>query len=1360
VVHYRREAPAVEQVPPIIANCRIVGTIGAGGMGSVYRAVHTTLGRQIALKILPPEFTRSPEYVSRFLREARAVAQLANPNIVTVYDAGDQEGLYYIAMEFVDGTSVGTVTRKHGPLPEPVVLELFAQAARGMHAAHLRGLIHRDIKPENLLISREGVLKIVDFGLVLESNSQSNLTRTGTFLGTPAYMSPEQCDGDIADGRSDLYSLGCTFYATLTGQAPFQASTTLGILYKHKFEEPADPRSLIGNLSLKTAEIIMRCLKKKKEERYQNAKELLEELETHLKALPPVTTDFNLGSVISALAPIQETAAELPQFAGTHALRPGSGSGSIGGPGRTPPPRSGSGATLGGGHPHPDTPIPASTLLANQPRTPQQPPVSDLQRTLLVTQPGQVPQAGVTPLPGPLPDMQPPSGQGQVPSKPLPKWLLPTVAAMILVLGVGGYFGYSAYQRSQFNAAMLEVDNEIEHANLMSAYQRLNSLKARFGQDDRIKAEEARILENFKKQIGDALAKNDVDKANRYWSQANSSFPGDAEIDEFYSKISEARDTRAIEKATQGQEHREALKKAREALADRNWPNVLKAFKEAAALKAGNKEDEAKLRVEILALIYKESDQLAQDGKWSEALSSTARAADYSPEDESKKRQELLQTMTQKALALENSDKAPDALALAQLIKENGGDETLFDTIKKRQGFKKALANAEASKAKGDLLEEARHYENASARAPDQKQADQYKALAKTTRIQYFLKAADDAHKGSQWLAEAEALDELLALNPDNRPEIEARKKSATDEAKKSQTYDQLMQSGQTALDAKKYDRALNSFQAALESKPESTDAADYKNLSAARVQFANAEDFFKRSDYRAAAQALKDAQDFADKTKDRFPDLAKDISGLDEKVKAENGAIAKLENQLKDANNKRDYPQILRILGELTNRNPSNAAQYQTQREDVQGRVESSAKFDEGDRKLDAAQWEDARKAFNAAKGKRTDPETQNLAAFKLKETDARERFSAGLNLEKDRKYTEALAAYQEADKRLGEAQGLLKQNVTALSSLPDRLKGVQERLKRFDELKKSLQAALGKSDLDQAQSDFDALQSEDPLNKDKYAADFKQHLDALRTKVQADRKTQEQAAQYKSSVASAKTYLNNNNLVEAEKAIAEAKSLNANGAELADLNKQLADKKTQAKQAEAQRATLDKLYQTVDEKVGGGDPAGALAAVNAAALDGNTKKSMTDALNQISTAENAYASANNALNRALGEVQRAPSSQGTLRDLITQAQARIVQDHDSVRASIRNRDYGSIATSANQAASRMKSTARDALNSVANKLSGYASDARRGGGGSGQRVVEVGEGSIDDAPKKGDEGKAQQFDAVRQSIEGIRVD
>lgn len=285
--------------PLVLGNCRLIDKLGQGGMGAVYRAQHQTLGRVVALKILPAEFTQNPEYVQRFLREARAAAQLKHPNIVQVYDAGEQQGQYYICMEFVDGSSLASFLKQRGFLGEGDGLRLMAQAVQGLAAAHAQGLVHRDIKPENLLLGKDGVLKIADFGLVSNLHGDSALTQAGAMLGTPTYMSPEQCEGQTADARSDLYSLGATFFRLLTGSAPFSAPTPIGILYKHKFEATPDPRAINPALSEQVARLLLKLMAKQPAERFQSALEL----SAQLNALGYAEEPTRSPSALAALAP-------------------------------------------------------------------------------------------------------------------------------------------------------------------------------------------------------------------------------------------------------------------------------------------------------------------------------------------------------------------------------------------------------------------------------------------------------------------------------------------------------------------------------------------------------------------------------------------------------------------------------------------------------------------------------------------------------------------------------------------------------------------------------------------------------------------------------------------------------------------------------------------------------------------------------------------------------------------------------------------------------------------------------------------------------------------------------------------------
>jgi hypothetical protein len=278
-----------QELPKAIGSYRIQAQLGQGGMGVVFKGVHETLERPAAVKLLPPELAQNPEYVSRFLREARVLAALRHDHIVQVYDAGAFESKYYIAMELVEGSSLASYIEQKKVLDEKEGVELLYQAARGLAAAHAQGLVHRDIKPENLLLDRECRVRIVDFGLVMESASTTQLTATGACLGTPMYMSPEQADGEKADARSDLYSLGVTFFRVLTGQPPFISATVMNLLFKHKFEAPPDPRKLKPELSEGIANLLLRLMAKRREDRPQTAQEVVELIDGYRQGrrIPP-----------------------------------------------------------------------------------------------------------------------------------------------------------------------------------------------------------------------------------------------------------------------------------------------------------------------------------------------------------------------------------------------------------------------------------------------------------------------------------------------------------------------------------------------------------------------------------------------------------------------------------------------------------------------------------------------------------------------------------------------------------------------------------------------------------------------------------------------------------------------------------------------------------------------------------------------------------------------------------------------------------------------------------------------------------------------------------------------------------------
>ena len=276
-------------LPTSIGPFKILSKLGQGGMGSVYLALHGTLQRTVALKVLPPEFSAHPEYISRFMREARVIAGLRHENIIHIYDSGEINGQYYIAMEHVDGGNLLNVADARTKIGEKEGLGLMLQAARGLLVAHAKGLIHRDIKPENLLLGTDGRIRLVDFGLVADSGSDTQLTQAGTCLGTPMYMSPEQADGEPTDARSDLYALGASFFRVFTGRPPFISGTVMNTLFKQKFEKPPEPRALRPDLSQSTSDLLLHLLAKRREDRPADAQALMAMIEQVLagKTIPP-----------------------------------------------------------------------------------------------------------------------------------------------------------------------------------------------------------------------------------------------------------------------------------------------------------------------------------------------------------------------------------------------------------------------------------------------------------------------------------------------------------------------------------------------------------------------------------------------------------------------------------------------------------------------------------------------------------------------------------------------------------------------------------------------------------------------------------------------------------------------------------------------------------------------------------------------------------------------------------------------------------------------------------------------------------------------------------------------------------------
>jgi serine/threonine-protein kinase len=263
-----------------VGDFRIERLLGRGGMGEVYLARQVSLDRPIALKVLKPEMLANPTYRARLQKEATSAAKLNHPNIVHVYSAGEADGLLHIAMEYVPGTNLKEFLVRRG-IPElPLAYSIMRQATQAVAAAGEVGLVHRDIKPENLLLTRKGQVKVADFGLCrsAEGPGQVELTQEGVTLGTPMYMSPEQVQGRELDARSDLYSLGVTFYHMLAGVPPFRADSALALALKHVREAPVSLAVHRPDLPPELVAAIMRLLEKDPRKRYASAAELLREL--------------------------------------------------------------------------------------------------------------------------------------------------------------------------------------------------------------------------------------------------------------------------------------------------------------------------------------------------------------------------------------------------------------------------------------------------------------------------------------------------------------------------------------------------------------------------------------------------------------------------------------------------------------------------------------------------------------------------------------------------------------------------------------------------------------------------------------------------------------------------------------------------------------------------------------------------------------------------------------------------------------------------------------------------------------------------------------------------------------------------
>ncbi len=344
----------------------LISVVGGGGMAQVYKARDNILGRIVAVKVLREQFTSDAQFVARFRREAQAAANLTHPNIVNVYDVGQDGDLHFIVMEFIAGQSLKELIVRNAPLPPDQAISIASQILAGLEYAHRSGLIHRDIKPQNVLITDDGMVKVTDFGIA-KSVSDLGLTEAGQALGTAHYFSPEQARGERVVPQSDIYAVGVTLYEMLTGRLPFESDNAVGLAYKHISEAPPPPRSLNPNIPARLEAIVLKALSKEPQHRYPSATEM----EHALKSLQVVGQQPTLEMRVPTARP-RVTQLGVQGGARTGNLRGGPATGSLR---PSAPPRNLYGTPVAGGAGvqaatrHVSSPLGSPTSMAMRPAT-------------------------------------------------------------------------------------------------------------------------------------------------------------------------------------------------------------------------------------------------------------------------------------------------------------------------------------------------------------------------------------------------------------------------------------------------------------------------------------------------------------------------------------------------------------------------------------------------------------------------------------------------------------------------------------------------------------------------------------------------------------------------------------------------------------------------------------------------------------------------------------------------------------------------------------------------------------------------------------------------------------------------------
>ena len=296
----------------------MIRRIGSGGMARVFLAEDVDLHRDVAIKVLHDRYSEDAQFVERFAREARAAAGLNHPNIVAIYDRGQSEGSYYIAMEYLDGETLKDVILREGPLPERRAIDITLQLLAALRFAHRREVIHRDVKPHNVMVLRDGRVKVADFGIARAGDSE--MTEAGSIVGTAQYLSPEQARGQHVGPESDLYSVGVVLYEMLTGRVPFTGDSAVAIAMKHVQETPVPPRQIVPSIPAELEAVVQRAMAKDPARRYHSADEMGMDLDRVRKGLGVTQATASMAATEYAAAGRTMVAPPPPPTSGAYPI--------------------------------------------------------------------------------------------------------------------------------------------------------------------------------------------------------------------------------------------------------------------------------------------------------------------------------------------------------------------------------------------------------------------------------------------------------------------------------------------------------------------------------------------------------------------------------------------------------------------------------------------------------------------------------------------------------------------------------------------------------------------------------------------------------------------------------------------------------------------------------------------------------------------------------------------------------------------------------------------------------------------------------------------------------------------------------